>query len=138
MQQSKKRTKILSILYNYLLSNKLKSQGKLITMKRILFILIITILSILNSETFAKNYIVHCQVFNEAGKPVIGASVRLANTMLGATVNREGQAFIKNVPIGQYHIILSAVGYETYEEDITVSEEKTHNSHIDIYINMKI
>ncbi|MFC2130174.1 TonB-dependent receptor domain-containing protein [Bacteroidota bacterium] len=106
-------------------------------MKRILIIFIIT-LSILNSEVFAKKYILHCEVFNEDGKPVVGASAKLANTMLGATVNREGQAFIKNVPVGQYHIILSAVGYETYEEDIIISKDKTHNSHINFNFKMKI
>jgi outer membrane receptor for ferrienterochelin and colicins len=77
-------------------------------------------------------YTIHCEVFNKEEHPVIGANVRIAETVLGSVVDKKGQAFIKNVPKGTYKLLISAVGYETFVRIIDVNDFKSDDFHIHI------
>lgn len=45
-------------------------------------------------------------------QPIVGASILVVGTKLGAYTNKEGNFKISNVPLGRYSIRVSAVGYE--------------------------
>lgn len=61
---------------------------------------------------------------NGSENPVVGASVRLANTVLGAYTNRDGYFTIKRVPDGKFTIIISAVGMKTIQDTIELIHEE--------------
>lgn len=57
---------------------------------------------------------------------MIGASVLVKGTALGAATDIEGNFTIDKVPAGRYSVVISAVGYKTTEIlDITVEPDKT-------------
>src|SRR3989339_1688417 len=65
-------------------------------------------------------------VLDEKGNPVIGATVRVEGTSRGTFIkNKDGSFIIQNVPVGNYKLIVSAVGYLKYEMKISISEGKT-------------
>ncbi len=53
--------------------------------------------------------------------PVNGASVFLNNATKGTATGEEGQFKITNVKDGQYNLVVSFIGYETYTKPINVS-----------------
>ncbi len=53
----------------------------------------------------------------EKGQPVPGASVFLSNTSVGTITNAQG-AFTINIPAGRYDLIVSSIGFETYNQTI--------------------
>ena len=58
--------------------------------------------------------------------PVDFATVYLKNTKFGCTTNEKGE-YILNAPAGQYTLVVSAIGFETYEKNITIGNR--NNSH---------
>ena len=58
-------------------------------------------------------------------KPLQGITVRVETTNLGAISTKDGKFTIKNVPMGEYAVKFSAVGYTTYiKPNVTVSYVK--------------
>jgi hypothetical protein len=56
-------------------------------------------------------------------KPVADASVLLTNASAGTKANDDGTFTIKNVRGGQYELIVSVVGYETYRQTVMVAKD---------------
>ena len=56
--------------------------------------------------------------------PVDFATVYLKNTKFGCTTNEKGE-YRLNAPAGEYTLVVSAIGFETYERKINVGH---HNS----------
>ncbi len=62
----------------------------------------------------------------ETGEPVIGATVMLPGTQLGAMTDLDGQYTIEGVPPGVYTVKMSSVEYETAEvADVVVKIDQT-------------
>jgi len=57
-------------------------------------------------------------VVDEAGEPIIGASVAVKHTNTGTITDLDGQFALENIKDGAY-IAVSYLGYETYEQRIT-------------------
>lgn len=58
-------------------------------------------------------------------KALIGVTVKVENTKLGAISNSDGYFTIKNVPVGIYSVKFSSVGYNTYvQSNVVVSAVK--------------
>ncbi|MFH0881915.1 MAG: TonB-dependent receptor [bacterium] len=57
-----------------------------------------------------------------SGKLLPGAGALLEGTNLGAASLRDGSYVISNVPAGTYKLIISYVGYENFETEVTVAE----------------
>ncbi|MCL5991158.1 MAG: von Willebrand factor type A domain-containing protein [Bacteroidetes bacterium] len=94
-------------------------------MKKILLaILAVALITLLISA--AQFGIIKGVILDEKGKPVIGATVRVVGTPRGTYVkNKDGSFTIVNVPIGNYKLVVNAVGYAKYEMNISVAEGKT-------------
>lgn len=61
----------------------------------------------------------------ETGDPLIGASVRIQGTSIGAATNIDGQYTIANAPAGTHTLVVSYVGYGTREIPVTVVDGET-------------
>jgi len=84
------------------------------------------LLMTMSLQAFAQNVatgrIVGKIVGAESGEAIIGASVVLDGTKLGAAANLDGEYVINNVPIGTYRLIVSSVGRaKTVVEAVTVT-----------------
>ncbi len=70
----------------------------------------------------------------KTGEDIIGASVLIVGTKLGAATDIDGRYEIKKIPTGMYTLRVSFVGYETKViSDVTIAEKK--NAVIDISIH---
>lgn len=88
----------------------------------VLWILTVMALPQAKGETTATGRIVGKIVGAENGEPIIGASVMLEGTRLGAAANLNGDFVINNVPFGSYRMIVSAIGRTTMMiEAVTVN-----------------
>ncbi|WP_342646309.1 carboxypeptidase-like regulatory domain-containing protein [Mucilaginibacter sp. CSA2-8R] len=56
-------------------------------------------------------------------KPIEKASVFLSNTTVGSATSDDGSYTLANVKSGQYELIVSAVGYETFTKTIVVNQQ---------------
>lgn len=63
-------------------------------------------------------------------KPLPYATVYLNQTTIGASTNNEGDYELKSVPPGRYDLVISYVGYQTYQARIVVTDSAT--THISI------
>lgn len=52
-----------------------------------------------------------------------GATVRVANTTLGAVVNKEGMYTLTSVPSGPQKVVVTLIGYERIERSISVPQD---------------
>lgn len=56
-------------------------------------------------------------------QPFEGANIILKELTIGAITDKDGSFYLKNVPFGNYKIIISHIGYESIELTIEVSNE---------------
>ena len=65
-------------------------------------------------------------VVDDQGETLIGASVRVEGTTLGAATNTEGQYRIIGVPVGEYSITASYIGFQSETQtDVSISNSVT-------------
>ncbi len=60
------------------------------------------------------------------GTPIIGATVLLQGTVLGATTDINGKLKIINVPHGKHVISISMIGFRKERREISIEENKTY------------
>jgi outer membrane receptor protein involved in Fe transport len=67
----------------------------------------------------------------QTGEPVVGVTVMVMGTSLGASTDAEGRYSILNVPVGTYTLQISSVGYASIEvSNVAVSADlTTYQSH---------
>ncbi len=60
------------------------------------------------------------------GEPIPGANVAIEGTTRGATTNLKGEFFVLNIPIGEYTVRVSTIGYETQlVQGVVIASEQT-------------
>ena len=83
--------------------------------------------------SFAQTSIIRGNVYDEnTGNPVAYATVLLEGTTLGTATDVEGFFNITGVPPGKQKLVVSFVGYESYEEEIEVTANKIIYRKIDL------
>tara|TARA_Y100000589_G_scaffold314943_1_gene337922 strand:+ start:832 stop:3276 length:2445 start_codon:yes stop_codon:yes gene_type:complete len=93
-------------------------------MKKILITIIVTIISCV--AAFAQEATIEGKIKQIDSTTVLsGVSVYLEKTNLGAATNGNGNYIIKNVPAGNYTLVVSAIGYFTQKKEISVEAGKT-------------
>ena len=55
--------------------------------------------------------------------PLVGASISIVGTRLGAISDKAGAYSIDNLPVGRYTISVRYVGYDTGEREVTIRED---------------
>ncbi|MCF6349315.1 MAG: TonB-dependent receptor [Flavobacteriaceae bacterium] len=88
-------------------------------------IIVITVL-ITSFSSIAQNTIIEGRIIQTGSSTVLsGISVYLESTQLGAATNGNGNYMIKNVPSGNYTLVVSAIGYFTQKKEISVEVGET-------------
>jgi Fe(3+) dicitrate transport protein len=85
-----------------------------------------TLLLLLAQSLFAQTGMVKGKIMeinNVTALP--GVTIYIEDTNFGSASNGNGNYLIKDVPAGNYTLIVSAIGYFTLRENITVEENKT-------------
>ncbi len=78
-----------------------------------------TLFTLLSTSFFAQNAQIKGIVSDE-GKPVPFANVFLLHKNIGNTSDTEGGYLINNVPVGDYTLVVTAVGFQRKEQKISV------------------
>ncbi len=53
---------------------------------------------------------------NANGEPISYANVFISNTSIGAATNRDGYFVISDIPLGEYEVNVSMIGYAVHKE----------------------
>lgn len=67
------------------------------------------------------------KVLTEEGEPIPGATVRIANTVIGTITNRAGEFTLKKLPHGRIELIVTAVGHASQQRGLFI-DDKAHDS----------
>lgn len=63
-------------------------------------------------------------ILDASGEPLIGANVLLVEASRGSSTNRYGKFTLENLETGEYQLQVSFVGFEKYEQSITVNPQQ--------------
>jgi outer membrane receptor for ferrienterochelin and colicins len=90
-------------------------------------LLTVLILILISINSYAQTGTIEGKIIDETEQPIPGANVYLQGTILGAATSNEGIFSIKNVPTGNFTLIIAVIGYETKKLDINIisSEHKS-------------
>lgn len=77
-------------------------------------------LLMISATAFAQSAQVEGQVTNTNQKPVPNINISLEGTVFGAASNEEGYYSIKNIPAGDYALVVSGVGYANQRKSISI------------------
>lgn len=91
---------------------------------------------LLSIQLFANeaNSGIHGKVTTSEGQPAGGVSIKIKKSVRGAITNDDGSFHIRNLNAGTYELEVSLVGYETYEETVTVAANE--QKEIDIQLKL--
>ncbi len=91
--------------------------------KSSVLLLVVIILSF--SDIYAHNKTIKGSVYIKNGtkEPVVGATVKIKNTVIGSITNAKGQFTLKKVPDGNFEVVVSAVGMKTMNKTIEIKHE---------------
>lgn len=82
--------------------------------------LLVSLCLLIQFVSNAQNGSIKGIVFDENKQAVIGATVTLQGTALGAKTNMNGQFIIKNVSDGKYEVQVTYVSYKKFKKDVSV------------------
>jgi hypothetical protein len=60
---------------------------------------------------------------NDTNEPLTGSTIVLEGTEFYGISGLDGTFSIRNIPIGEYQIVLSYISYETHREKITINQD---------------
>lgn len=63
-------------------------------------------------------------VRNEVGAPLAGASVYVLKLKKSLETNKDGEFTLKDIPDGEYEVVISYIGYENYRTKVSVSNHE--------------
>jgi len=103
---------------------------------RLITIILITAITVMG-QSAGKGKIFGSVVDSETGQPIIGANVYLEDTSLGAASDLDGRFIILNVPVSNYTLVISVVGYaETKINGVEVNDNDV--TKLDIMVQPEI
>ncbi len=79
------------------------------------------IIGLFTSMAFAQSYTISGTVKDVNGESIFGASVVIAGTVQGDAAGIDGSFAIEDVTPGNYTLRVSAIGYSSFEQNVTVS-----------------
>jgi Fe(3+) dicitrate transport protein len=94
---------------------------------RILFFLSFLLTTV---TAFAQKNILSGTILDEKKQPLAGVSVYLQGTVRGVQSDREGTYIIKDIPAGDYRLVVSLVGFQTYSQEIKLEAGATQEIHV--------
>lgn len=73
------------------------------------------------------------RVLDESNSPLIGANIRIENTLIGSATNRKGMFRIIRVPVGKQTVKFSMVGYETKIIEVEIKPNEV--TYVEVKLN---
>nr|WP_299033993.1 carboxypeptidase-like regulatory domain-containing protein [uncultured Tenacibaculum sp.] len=86
--------------------------------------IVIAVVLMLSAIKITAQNSVEFKVISDEKEPIVGASVYVKNTTIGAETNLDGIAIINNIPNGKQTFVVSFIGFETMEKAITFPTAK--------------
>ncbi|MES2628059.1 MAG: TonB-dependent receptor, partial [Bacteroidota bacterium] len=106
--------------------------------KSVFKLLLTLIISLSGYAAFAQNGTVRGFVYDsKTGEPVIFTNVYLEGTKYGIPTDVNGYYTLSKVPGGRYKLTVSGIGYEKFQEDIEIVENKIITKKITIIPNSR-
>lgn len=90
----------------------------------VLFSLVLFSLAGVSSAVQAQS-VLHGRVTDDTGAPLPNANVYVKETEQGVAANRDGRFRLPSLSAGTYTIVVSAIGFQTVEERLTLGEGET-------------
>jgi hypothetical protein len=90
-----------------------------------------------HASLFAQTTITGRVVNHNDKKPIANASIFLSNTTIGNESAKDGRFILKNVKSGKYQIIVSVVGFKTYNENIVANDNLINLHDIELVPEVK-
>lgn len=84
------------------------------------YIIITVFLVLYLSFLQAQNSSISGRVVDPDSNSIIGANIYLKGTVLGAATNLKGEFSIENVPLGEFELVISVLGYQSKELPISI------------------
>ncbi|HCH44242.1 TonB-dependent receptor, partial [uncultured Algoriphagus sp.] len=78
-----------------------------------------------STELFAQKNLIKGRISDENGNPVRGASIVLEGTVRGVQSDLNGRYELKDFPKGNYTLMVSLVGFQTWSEEFSIGEQET-------------
>lgn len=85
----------------------------------------LTLLLLLLSLSAMAQKTIEIEVFDEENRALSYATVLLKGTNFGKTTDNDGKVIFKNLPFGEYQLVVSYLGYLKYEQIISIQEFNT-------------
>ncbi|QHT67968.1 TonB-dependent receptor [Rhodocytophaga rosea] len=86
--------------------------------------LLILFLTIIFAHAQSTKGIIQGKI-SAGNQPIPFANITLENTQIGNTSDEKGIFELKNIEVGNYRLLISAVGYELYKANVVVKAEET-------------
>src|ERR1700761_8629560 len=96
---------------------------------RKLILLILMIAALASFKTSTTRHITGTVFGNDDKSPIIGATVKVQGTNIGAVTNQKG-VYAIDVPEGKTNLIFSYIGYQT--KNVTIGKADTLNVYLDV------
>ena len=81
--------------------------------------------ALVSSGSFAQKNTVSGTILDEKRQPLAGVSVYLQGTVRGVQSDRSGTYTLKDIPAGNYQLVVSLVGFQTYTQEIKLEAGAT-------------
>ncbi|MFZ9187050.1 MAG: TonB-dependent receptor domain-containing protein, partial [Algoriphagus sp.] len=82
------------------------------------------------ATAFAQKNVISGTILDEKKQPLAGVSVYLQGTVRGVQSDQEGTYIIKDIPAGDYQLVVSLVGFQTYTQEIKLEAGATQEIHV--------
>ena len=95
-------------------------------MKKRNLLLTMMVMVLFTAATFAQGVVRGVVQDENTNETLIGATVVIEGTTIGVTTNLDG-SFLLVTPAGEHNLVVSFIGYETANVDVTVKDGSTYN-----------
>ena len=82
------------------------------------------------ASTFAQKNSISGTLLDEKRQPLAGVSVYLEGTVRGVQSDRNGTYTLKDIPAGNYQLVVSLLGFQTYTQEIKLEAGTTQEIHL--------
>lgn len=82
------------------------------------------------APAFAQKNSVSGTIVDEKRQPLVGVSVYLQGTVRGVQSDRAGTYVIKDIPAGDYQLVVSLLGFQTYTQEVKLEAGASQEIHV--------
>src|ERR1035437_4114876 len=100
-------------------------------MKNYVFILVLMVMPFMGYSQFSLSGKVTDQ---ETGEKIVGATVLIVNTFIGAYTDYDGNYVFKNISEGEIELKVTCIGYQEQKRKVNI----THDTKVDFSLHLNV